>query len=753
MKDDASSVRLGSIEISAGTTSIGFDGVLPESSPVLQSLEAEVSYVTTEHRQPFSTSVAKSISGNSIVFNKTSNDDFEKTLYEIKNPAKRDSSALGYVKFKTNTSWVQHSADWCNLSLMAGPYFALEHGSFNTAIYGFLRNNGTNGSLVLGGPMQNFSTARPSQTEVPLNWLTLPNGTSVELWFFFNITGYNPSHIPVVEVWMKRSGVDSAPLLVSQIQMSLLGEFRKDTFPNSRPSPEDNLVLTFGLAGKNGDSLTVEDWKLFPDYRLSASEGMALSASSFSFSPDAPVFYRVSDGLTPEQVSPGRWFPVVEGSFVRPQSYLFYPPGKTTPYAMHFEKSNAYAGAFQKHEPRLETSEGGFIEAFMFGTQTTRVGDTFGSGIALDDGTNVYRAVMIETPAFKTIGIAKNDFDTTEAGYYLPASNINWNTPKLVRLSVDKTRATVSLFVEEVLELEVPLASGFPSSSGAGRVMFGNLTAVDSRGFSRFVEVNYSPRCRAYEPKDQLLPSAAPYSWTLVGPAAPLAASTVWFDPPTPDATSLVIDKEDPSLPGSAIYYRRVDDFSSEKGLFVDFETEFNYYADAFGHGFGSSTVIECGINIELGNKVLKFRFIECGLLGKFVGFVPGSGSEQDLINQTELGRSFSAPLDWLARTKFRLVLRGGLSIELWSGTLMQKPLITIPWRDLSQEFDLPILVSAPAISFGHFGDNSLSEVKWFYFRYGISNGYEVSVSQQYEGDLPAYLFGGSAFVRSEFDV
>jgi len=283
--------------------------------------------------------------------------------------------------------------------------------------------------------------------------------------------------------------------------------------------------------------------------------------------------------------------------------------------------------------------------------------------------------------------------------------------------------------------------------------MFGNLVNVNSRGFSRFVEVNYSPRYRAYEAKDQVLPTVAPYDWTKVGPSDVLASSTVRLDPVAPNATSLVVDKEDASKAGSSLVFLRSDDFSSEKGLFVDFETQFNYYADATGHGFGSNAVIESGVTIELGNKVLQLRCFECGLLGKFIGIIPGSGSVTDILTQNALGQAFSAPVDWTSRLRYRLVVRGGHSIELWVGTTMQSPVISIPWRDLSQEFDLPLSVAAPSIAFGHFSNDTVSEVKWYHFRYGISNGYEVSVSHQYDGEPPAYLFGGSVLVRSEFDV
>lgn len=759
LKDTTGSVRLGSLIVSAGASSIGYDSALPELSSKLSRLEADVSLVTTEHRQPATTSIARSIVGGNLRFSKTNNDDFEKCLYEVKFPVQPVASMLGYVKFKTNTAWTLFSPDWCNLTSMAGPYFSFEHGSFNTALFAFLRDNGAGGSLVLGGPMQSFASARPGQVEVGLNWLSLPNGTEVELWFFYNVNGYPspfvPANIPIIEVWARRAGVDTSPVLLTTVSVASLGTFPKNTFPNFRNGQSNNALLTFGLAGKNGDVLEVADWGLFPDYRLSVHNGVSLPSTDLFVLPDGFLRYKASDSLLPTEVSPGPWFPALFAPYVRPDASLFYPPGrKTVPYALNVQRKSINVGAFTREEPRLETGvTGAVIEALMYGTQTTRVNDTFGSGISIDDGTNIFRVLLLETDTYRTIGISKGNFDFSLAGYYLPSSPIDWSTPKLIRLSVDKTRGKVSLVVDGELVLEVSTAGTFPPSDGhGGRVMFGDLAPVDSRGFTRFVEVNYGPRFQSWEYTDQTLPTAAPYSWTQVGPANGAAASTIWWNGAPPNATSLVIDKEDPLKNGSAIYYSKAEDFADTKGFFVDFETEFAYYADSSGHGFGSETAIETGLTIFLGNKVLKLRFFECGIFGKFIGIVPGSGTVQDIVKQTALGQRFSASLDWIKKTKYRLEYLPYHYIRVWAVTTLQEPLIDIPWRNIQEGFDLPVSVATPAIQFGHFSDETVSEVRWTYLRYGISNGYEISVKHKYDGELPPYLFNGPLFVRSEFD-
>lgn len=761
LKDTTGSVRIGSLRVSSGSSGIGYDRHLPQSSPILKKLEAEVSYVTNEHRQPYGDLVPTSVVGGNIVFTKTTNDDYEKSVYEIKVPINTAASILGYVKFKTDSAWTRFSPDWVNKTDVVGPYFSLEHGTFNTAVAGFLRDDGASGSLVLGGPLSAFSSTRPGQTETAsLGWASLPDGSSFEMWFFFNTNGYpapySPANVPLVEVWVRR-GVDTVPVLFKTVPLSSLGSFPSNGFVNfrTRQGDTDYAIFSFGLCGRSGDVLEIEDWRLFPDYRLAVNEGMGLPSIDYKVLPDSLVTYRASSGLLPTELDPGPWFPATDGSFIRPSASLYFPPGQhTSPYALSFDKRNTYAGAFYKLEPRLESGvDGAFVEAFMYGTQTNRVGDTFGSGLSIDDGTNLYRVVTLETATFRTLGISKNNFDFTETGYYKPATPVDWASPHLVRLCVDKVRDTVSLIVDEETVLELSTSDTFPATEGQGaRVMFGDLVAVNSRGFTRFTEVSYSPRYEAWEIADQKYPDDAPYAWTLTGPAAPTAASTVWLEGTVPNATSLVIDKEDPSKVGSAIRYVKTDDFAEFKGFFVDFETAFNYYADSTGHGFGSEAMIDTGIDVFLGTKVLKFRFFECGIRGKYIGIVPGSGDEFDIINQTALGRQFSAPLDWTGRIRFRIVFRAYDSIQVWTGTTLQPPAITIPWRNVQDRFDLPLDATPPSINFGHLGDHTVSEIRWYHLRYGISNGYEVSVRHQYEGHPPDYLFGGPVLVRSEFD-
>lgn len=734
-----------------GFTRIGYVGSLPEADAVLPKIGTEVSYVTSEHRLPPSGSVAKAIVGNAIRFSKTNNDAFEKCLYEVKHDIQNLASILGYVKFRTNTAWTQFSPDFTNLFQMTGVYFGLEHGSFNTAVYGFLRNDGATGSLVLGGPMQSYSTVRPGQTEVAgLNWLSMPNGTEFELWFFFNTIGYPvpfpTPNVPIVEVWVRRAGSETAPILFQTIPVSLLGTFKKDTFSNFREGPTDTATFTFGLAGRTGDVLDVVDWAFFPDYRLTVNEGEAVPGCGLDFKPDALSTYKVSDGKRPDEIDAGRWFPTLTGPFIRPPTSLFYPPGKkTTPFALQIDKKNVAASGFEKLEPRMETSQGGMIEAFCYGSQAIRVGDTFGPGISLDDGTSVYRVVFLDVSSVRTVGIAKSDVDLTVAGYYTPTSNIDWTSPKLYRLALDNTRAKVTLFVDEVPVLEVPTSSTFPPSlSGAGRVMFGNLVPVDSRGFSRFTEVNYSPRYHAYEPSDLLLPTAAPYTWSQVGPGAGLATAVVGAD-------GLVITKPDYNLFNSTLRFKHLDEFSETTGFYADFGISVSEYTDTTGHDINDYTMSGVGVNVLFGTKKLQFRLFDAGINGKHIGIIPGSGNIDDLLDQTALGRQFSAPLDWLPSTRYRIVMRGFNSIQVWASTTVQAPLITIPWRGSVDGFDLTPHVAPAAIEFGHLEDGPSSKAAWKYFRYGISNGYDVALTHQYDAQPPDYLFGGRTFVRSEF--
>jgi hypothetical protein len=147
--------------------------------------------------------------------------------------------------------------------------------------------------------------------------------------------------------------------------------------------------------------------------------------------------------------------------------------------------------------------------------------------------------------------------------------------------------------------------------------------------------------------------------------------------------------------------------------------------------------------------------FFDCGIGGRKIGVVPGSGSESDILNQTPLGIKFSSEVDWTVLNQYRVVVQAFQSIRVWAGSFMAEPLITIPWRNATDGFDLPLDVTTPGVAFGHFNHFTLpssSTTKWKFFRWGHSNGYEVAVGQKFSSGVPSYAFGGKAFILSEFN-
>jgi hypothetical protein len=836
--DSGHAVELGTLQTTLGFSSVMNSGFVPDQDANLANLGAVVQFQTTELRNPVAGEVAVTQSAPGILFTKSDNSANDKCVYAVTFPVGQDAGVLGYFKFKVHPGWATFSPDWLNLTSMTGMYFGLEHGSYNTACYFFLRNAVAGGSAVIGGPLQAFNTSRPGQAELSaFQWSTLADGTDVEVWIYFNPVGYPPPfsdpYVPVVEIWTRRAGVDAQPVSQTIIPTGSLGTFQplSDTsFSNVRAGFSNQVTLYFGNTGQTGDLLQLDDWALFPDYRMCVQSGAAMPSCDLNATPDCLVSYQASDNVFPDSESPVLWFPIGDFGFLRPSvGFFFQADNIVTPYALTIQKATTAGYGFYKSEPRLENGvEGAMIESFLYGTETTHAVDSFGAGISIEDGTHAFQALLIQSPTVTTIGILKTTSDQSIAGYYTAVDSnsnpiaIDWTTPHLVRLALDKLRQKVTLYVDEELVLEVPSTGTFPNSTiNTGRMSFGFLyPGVDATGSLNVVSVNYSPRYKAYEVRDMVSPDNAswmPWTQELVGMGTgafnytalsgtatfthgspgvvgvgtsfltqvtvgqyvknladpdsdylkvlavvsntQLTLTANYGGPSASGATavvtnpdSFVISKQTFGQVGSQLFYTRDDDFGEDKGFYIDFEAQVLLYTDSLGRGFAPSMWMGAGLNVYLGNKVLQLVFVDAGTNGRFVGVVPGSGSINDLINQTKLGQAFSSQVDWTQDTLYRVVLRGFDSIEIWDTTTLQAPLITIPWRNDTQGFDLPLNTTTPSIQFGHFDDTTSSQVAWSYVRYGIGDGYSVSTDAQLPQGLQPYLFGGKVFTRITFD-
>lgn len=674
-------------------------------------------------------------------------------------PVEKEAAVLGYFKFKSNTAWSLATRDWCNLSNMTGMYFGLEYGQSNTICWASLRGGG-GGSLVIGGPLQAFGTARPAQQSFSaFNWLAQPSGTILEMWIVFSMAGYpapfSPPNTPVLEVWTKRDGVDLVPVchtLASPIPITTLGQFplTPAEFTNYRPGPSDEVTLYFGNVGNAGDSLEMMDWALFPDYRVVVVEGVAHGKNSLTPITDSPYIYNCLNGR-PQDVSPGRWFPMTDVGFLAPTTDLYFPPGRSKPSFVTLSKTLTSGAGVQRIEPRLEKlDDGAVIEAFMSAELIERPDESVGTGMLIDDGVNLFQVVMLETATRRTFGISKTggvgDF---AVDYFTPGAEfdkfLDWRSLKLVKLVVDRVRGKVSLFVDGVRYLNENLASMPPSTSPVGgRVAFGHVEFSQVKAKLNVAFLSYLSRYVAWELDEAALPDVAPAAFTLTSTGTGFQTVT---------ATELQIGKSDFNSLGSRRYYSKLlPVFDERYGMQVDFKVKVASYTDRLGTAYAKKTWAGSGIQVALGNKKLHLGFFDCGPNGRVIGIIPGGGNIEDIINQTKLGRAYSAQIDWTASKFYRLIYRPYDRIEVLIDNVPTGPLITIPWQNDTDGFALPADPSIPAIAFGHFDESTSSTTWWEYFRYGVGNGYEVAVTPRFDAPLKSYLFGGRALVQSEFD-
>jgi hypothetical protein len=829
-------IELGTLLASLGYSRVMNSGLLPDVDPNLAALGAMVQYQTTELRLPVNAVEPVTQSAPGILFSKTDDSDFDKSIYAVQFPIQTDASILGYFKFQVQPSWTLFDPDWVNETNMTGMYFGLEHGSFNTACYFFLRNDVTGGSAIIGGPLPAFDAARPGQQELTgFKWSTLPEGTDVEVWIYFNTLGYPPPfgdpYVPVVEIWTQRSGVDAEPIVQAIFAVGDLGQFDplSADFPNVRAGPSGFATMYFGNAGRTGDLLQLDDWTFFPDYRVLVNAGQAMPTADLFVEPDCLVSYAATDKVFPDGEIPAAWFPMPDSGFLRPNVDFYYQPSNSiTPYALEMTNVLQLGSGYYKTEPRLQNGdEGAMIESFFYGNETVRAVDSFGAGISIEDGSKMYRALLIQTPTTYTVGLLSSFSDQSINGYFYPVEDgqplaIDWTTPHLVRLCLDKLREKVSIFIDEVLVLEVSTSAVFPPSNvDFGRMSFGFLYPnLLSTGTANFVSVNYSPRYKAYEVSDVLLPQNVSWmSWDLekndsggtdlfnndqlsgivsFTHGSPNVTGTdtsfntqvvagqyvkLASDPDTDyalvetvvsntqltlaanyggttsagtglltDPDFIVITKAQYGAINTYNFYSREDDFGEDKGFYVDFGLEIFNYTDASGRAFAPSIWTGVALTVYLGNKILQLAFVDGGTNGRFMGIIPGSGTVNDIIDQTPLGQAFSAQVNWTDETVYRIVLKGFNSIEVWAATTVQQPLITIPWQNDVDGFDLPLNSTPPAIQFGHFDYQSSSSSGWAYIRYGIGDGYELAMDQQFPNGIQPYAFSGKVFERITFD-
>lgn len=760
LRSEAGSVQMASLRSVIGFSGISHRGIRPENDAYLNYLNVQIDQYASERRRPVTGAAAKSVSGGNLLITRVTSDLGERAVYEVSNPITDSSSVMAYFRVRKKNAWSRmNNPDWCNLTNMTGAYFGLEHGVFNNALYAFLRGApGGPGYLVIGGPLPGFLMSRPAQESIALDWTSLAEDDPIEIWIYFNQDGYpspfTPAHTPIVEVWARLGGVGGAVLLKRLgAQFAQFPPISSNLY-NSRVGPSDQATIIFGNLGSSGDVLEYEDWALYPDCRVAVSEGEASANHALNVSPDAPITYRSKDNLLPEEAVPGRWFHI--GALPTNASLSKQPGRVSSPQYVTIPKTTGLLTGYEREEPRLEQlQEGAMVEAFLSADDVAAAvtDGVFGAGLSIEDGSKIYRAILLYSNSSKTIGLKKlaSDISDLVPGYLVPnvagvAKVVDWSSLKVFRLTVDRKRARIIISVDETVLSDLPLSTPMPVAAATGKVKFGHLDAGALSGSLNVQFLNYLSRYQAWEMGDVKTPDdgtlAIPFTKTLSG----TGTSTILANNP------LVINKQSFGTVGSKLIFSKTQDLGDTKGILVDFKAKVVDYTDDVGRHFQPETDVGAGVTLFLGNKKMRLGFFDGGTRGKYIGIVPGSGSVADLITQTPLGRQFSSAINWTNNYLYRVIYRAHKSIEVWVNTVTGSPLISIPWRSDTQGFDLPTDLTSPSVSFGHSEEGPSSKTEWEYFRWGQSNGYDVTVRQDYAIGYQPYLFGGQALVLSDFD-
>lgn len=781
LKSETLKVPLASTRVQMGLTNVSHHGILPENDTPVKSLGATITLETSERRRPVDGVTPVTTPGGVLTFTKSNLLSGEFGIYEVKFPITERSSVLAHFKFKTKTAWTAFSADWCNLSNMTGMYFGLEHGTFNTAAYAFLRANTVSGSLVVGGPLQAYNTARPGQVEVlpgvphlatpGFSWRSLPNNSEVELFIYFNVPGYESPpasgiaiNTPIVEIWTK-TPAQAAPVVQAYIPVGNLGAFPSSltvpAFTNSRPAVSKTATIFFGNIAQTAGSDVLEliDWALYPDFRTAVDEGEARPSHQLAARPDAPVEYRAKDNKIPTESSIGRWFPETGSGWVPPAPVLFFQPGRRMePTFVSLPKTDLISlSAIHRTEPKLEGRLDGFmVEAFIAGEVATKIGEGTGMGFSVEDGDKRYQVLMVETTTRRFFALCKDLSSLSSlAGYHVPGVDADFRSLKLVRLVVDRRRPAAigggkaQLLIDDEVVLTTDLsADTFPvSSSSVGKIRVGHLGLLAATGRVNLSDLRYLSRYLAWEGVDALDPDDvgidAGVRFTPVISGATGTQAMV--------AGKLEIDKKD--VGGVTQYlFSKAQSFAEVDGMMVDFKMQVDSYEDFGGTPFAPKSQTGATLTVFLGNKKVEVGFYACGPHGRRVAILPSSGDVNDIINQTTIGMARSAPFDWTQMTQYRLIVKGHDRIELIIGAPTNPAAITIPWTNETDGFPLPVSVSTPRLEFGHSDYVTASLSRWQYVRWGLSNGFELAVQQNYPNGFPGYLFGGRMLIKSEFD-
>jgi len=754
VKSETQFVRLASLKARLAVSnlvhkSVNGVAVFPEAHTDLLRY-ATVARETPERRRPIAAVPEVTAAGTSLLIGEGSGG-VDQGLYEISTETKTYSDVLASVSFKVSQAWTTGLRYWNNLSDIAPLYAGFEYGIRNTGLFVALRASG-NGTLVVGGPLHAFSSARPLQAEYDIDWLSWADGSECTL--YFDVETATQS----MNLWLMGPAHD-APMLVDSFLLGQLGPFEPDTsaFPQRRSGPSHALTLYFGNGGGVGDVVEITNYALYRQANWGIKSGEVGLGHGLRRRPDLPVVFRASDRILPTAKSLGMWR--VGGTAPPAVSSWFQPGRRLTPlYSVLAKPANVglASSTIFRSEPCLESAASGFsLEAWMSGNVTGLTSVDTGVGLMVQDGTSAFVLTALDTQLQRTWGLLLDPGAVGEIGAYAYPQNAGvvveseYRGLRLVRLTGDRQNDKLRVFVEDMDTplLSIPLSQvTVPARNAGGRFEVGHVGAVVADGEVDVAAISYLNRYSAWESLDAVDPESVGFTFEATGSNG-FSFSEV-----------ATISKEDFGTGADKYaFFVKEDRFTLLRGAQVDFRAQVVSYTDVDGTSGQASQWTGCGVTIYFGQEEsplndffkLTVGFFDCGLHGRKIAIVPGAGSVADIINQTPLGRRHSADCDWLAMGSYRIVYQPYYKIEVYGpGLLKTDPLISIPWADFTPEQDVDQRL--PSIAFGSFEKEFAGTSKWAHLRWGVSSGYEIELTQQLQ-DVET-LLGGRADLYVDVD-
>jgi hypothetical protein len=722
VKATGNNATLGSLSVKMGISRLLHGSTFPEDDQNLLKY-GEVKYTSPEGTLPYTGECVRSLSSGGVVLRKQTDDTADLGVYEYKVPVSPGMSSLAYFKVR-KTRWVLDERPWVSYSPVTGLRLGVKTGLQRTSCDLFLWDDGADGALLVTGPINGPS--RSHEVDYAFPWKTVPDGGFLEFWVHLDLDANSPEF----EVWGSLNG--AAPYHVATVPTASMSL--------GQAAVEDSFTAYFGNGGFAGDVVEIMDWGVYPDFRNAARFADATPNHSIFILPDGPVTYRATTGKTPNETVPSRWTPIGDthpsfgyatGRKVVPQAVVI------DKYLMSGDDKVAYTGkvGFERQEPVLRTGKGFMMEALMSGFAKVVDIENFGAGIAINDGKYSYRSVFYKTATRNTIAVQTNEDATSLVAQRDPGKEIDWEEMKLVRLAVDKDYGTVRMWVDDEIMVDATTGNGFPKSSKTS-FEFGHIADAMSQGQVSVAFVNYVTNYQSYEAGSGSDPSSA---------ANPMTQRKVENGNNILSNGVFEIQKKAIHSRGSKYEYFTSLPINVSTGVLLDFRACVPIFWDPKGTPMAAAAYTGAGVALHLGSKVFKLGFYNCGVHGKYLGVLPGSGAHKDIVEQTALGRKFSAPADWTKMENYRVVIRAYDRIEIWVGKTTNLPAIVIPWLNDTEGFDLP--TEAPGqesgLSFGHEYDLSASYSRWEWLRWGRSTGYDLAVSQGYPNGVRSDQYGG----------